>query len=268
MADSEYILHILGCGSSPGVPRIGGDWGKCDPKNPKNRRSRCSALIERRLEDRTTRMLIDTGPDFRQQMLSANISWVDGVVYTHPHADHLHGIDDLRAFVFNRRERVPVYANALTLTRIKEAFGYCFETPPGSSYPPILIENRIDHGHIVTIDGPAGPIRTIPYNQIHGDIHSLGFRVGNMAYSSDVSDLEPDTVAMLQDLDIWVVDALRYQPHPSHFSLDEVLEWVEKLRPRKTILTHMHIDMDYETLCRTLPDNVIPAYDGMVLEFG
>ena len=267
MTESGYKFHILGCGSSPGVPRVGNDWGKCDPTNPKNRRSRCSALVEKFDGDKVTRMLIDSGPDFRQQMLTAGIEWVDGVVYTHPHADHLHGIDDLRAFVFNRRQRVKIHANSLTMGRIEQAFGYCLETPPGSSYPPILDAHLIDHGQLVTVDGPAGVIEAMPYNQVHGDIHSLGFRIGNLAYSSDISDIEPETELMLQGLDVWIVDALRYAPHPSHFSLDEVLSWVERLKPRKTILTHMHVDMDYDTLCRTLPEHVVPAHDGMVLSF-
>lgn len=260
-------MHILGCGSSPGVPRVGNDWGKCDPSNPKNRRMRCSVMIEKTDGDHVTRALIDTGPDFRQQMLGADVAWVDGVLYTHPHADHLHGIDDLRAFVFNRRERVTIHANELTLARIREAFGYCLETPPGSSYPPILEANLIDHGTPVTISGPAGDIIAMPYNQVHGDITSLGFRIGDLAYSSDVSDIEPETVDLLQDLDVWIVDALRYAPHPSHFMLDQVLEWRERLKPKKTILTHMHVDMDYDTLIRTLPDGVVPAYDGMTFSF-
>ena len=267
MTEVGYKFHILGCGSSPGVPRVGNDWGKCDPTNPKNRRTRCAALVERFQEGQVTRMLIDTGPDFRQQMLSADVDWVDGVVYTHPHADHLHGIDDLRAFVFNRRERVKIYANDLTMARIHESFGYCLETPTGSSYPPILDATLIDHNQAVQIDGPAGSITALAFNQVHGDIHSLGFRIGNLAYSSDVSDLEPETATLLKGLDIWIVDALRYAPHPSHFSLDDVLHWVDRLKPRKVILTHMHVDMDYETLCRTLPDHVIPAYDGMMLSF-
>nr|WP_319485095.1 MBL fold metallo-hydrolase [uncultured Cohaesibacter sp.] len=265
--DNGYKLHILGCGSSPGVPRVGNDWGKCDPHNPKNRRTRCSALVEKWQDGQVTRALIDTGPDFREQMLRENIDWVDGVLYTHPHADHTHGIDDLRAFVFNRRERVKVYANEMTLKRLHQGFGYCFETPEGSSYPPILVSECIAHGGMVTIDGPAGRIEAMPYNQVHGDIHSLGFRIGNLAYSSDVNDLEPETISMMQDLDVWIVDALRYAPHPSHFSLDEVLHWVERLKPKLTILTHMHIDMDYDTLRHILPEGVIPAYDGLSLSF-
>ena len=269
MTDSRYKFTILGCGSSPGTPRVGGDWGKCDPDNPKNRRTRCSALVERfsSLADEPTRALIDTGPDFRQQMLDANIDWVDGVLYTHPHADHVHGIDDLRAFVINRRSRVEIYANSLTSKRLREGFGYCFETPEGSSYPPILNEHLLEEGRPVAIDGPAGTIDLLPYRQIHGDIHSLGFRIKDVAYSSDVNDLSDDTAAMLEGLDIWVVDALRYTPHPSHFSVDEVLEWVDRLKPKRTILTHMHIDLDYEALKAYLPDHVEPAYDGMSFEF-
>ncbi|MCV6576971.1 MAG: MBL fold metallo-hydrolase [Cohaesibacter sp.] len=264
---SNHRLTILGCGSSPGTPRIGGDWGQCDPNNPKNRRQRCSALFERFCDDNVTRILVDTGPDFRNQMLQANVDWADGVVYTHPHADHLHGIDDLRAFVINRRQRVDVYANELTTAQLYSAFGYCFETPAGSSYPPILNHHSIDHAQPVIIDGPAGSIELLPYNQVHGDIHSLGFRCGNIAYSSDVSDLEEQSIDLLQNLDVWIVDALRYTPHASHFCVDQVLEWTERLKPKRTILTHMHIDLDYEALRSYLPDSVEPAYDGMTIDF-
>ena len=160
-----------------------------------------------------------------------------------------------------------VYTNELTSQRLHEAFGYCFETPPGSSYPPILEEHRIAHAIGLSIDGAAGPIDVLPYNQVHGDIHSLGFRFGDLAYSSDVSDLEPETELLLQGLDVWVVDALRYRPHPSHFHVDKVLEWVERLKPKKTILTHMHVDLDYDLLSQYLPETVEPAYDGMSFAF-
>lgn len=256
---------ILGCGSSPGVPRIGGDWGVCDPKNPKNRRRRCCLLVEKIGDNGTTRIIIDTGPDFREQCLSADISWADAVLYTHSHADHVHGIDDLRGFVINKRKRVQIYANRPTLDRLHEGFGYCFETPSGSSYPPILEENEIRHGNLVSIDGPGGVIDILPFDQIHGDITSLGFRIGALAYSSDISKLPDASRAMLNGLSHWIVDALRYRPHPSHFSLSEAIDEIMRVNPKSAFLTHMHVDLDFETVAKETPGHVQPSYDGMVI---
>jgi phosphoribosyl 1,2-cyclic phosphate phosphodiesterase len=191
---------------------------------------------------------------------------VDGVLFTHPHADHLHGIDDLRGFVLNTRRRVDIYADAPTLERLKQGFGYCFETPPGSEYPPILNANLIDAGEPVTIAGAGGPLTALPVNQAHGRINALGFRFGGLAYSPDLSDLDDEAEYRLQDLDIWIVNALRHAPHPSHLALHQTLAWIERLKPRRAVLTHMHVDMDYDTLRKTLPANVEPGYDGMVLE--
>lgn len=258
---------VLGCGSSPGVPRIGGDWGACDPAEPRNRRRRASLLVERVAETgKRTVVVIDTGPDFRDQMLSTGIGWADGVVYTHPHADHIHGIDDLRSFVINARRRVRVYADAATDERLRAAFGYCFETPPGSSYPPICVMTRIQPGEAFRIDGEGGPVTLLPYRQVHGDIDSLGFRIGGLAYSSDVSAMPTESIPFLQDLDVFIVDALRPAPHPSHLSVDEALALSAKLSPRRTILTHMHIDLDYRALASRLPAGVEPAHDGQVIE--
>ncbi|MFK8034109.1 MAG: MBL fold metallo-hydrolase [Hyphomicrobiales bacterium] len=257
---------ILGCGSSPGVPRIGGDWGACDPKNPKNRRKRCCLLVEKNGEHGTTRIVIDTGPDFREQCLSSDLSWADAILYTHSHADHVHGIDDLRAFVINRRKRVQIYANGSTLKRLHEGFGYCFETPAGSSYPPILEANEISHGNLISIDGPGGPIEILPFDQIHGDITSLGFRISTLAYSSDISALPDSSRELLGGLSHWIVDALRYRPHPSHFSLSEAVEEINYVKPETALLTHMHIDLDFETVSEETPDNIHPAYDGMVID--
>ncbi len=262
-----HRFTILGCGSSPGVPRIGGDWGACDPNEPRNRRRRASLLIERFAEDGgRTVVVIDTGPDFREQMLSAGIGWADGVVYTHAHADHIHGIDDLRAFVLNRRQRVTIYADEATSDRLHAAFGYCFATPPGSSYPPILDEVRIKALVPFSIDGPGGPITLTPYRQIHGDGESLGFKVGNLAYSSDVSALPPETLPLLRELDVWIVDALRYNPHPSHFSVNESVTWSRKLMTRSTFLTHMHIDLDYTEIKGKIPYDIQPCHDGMTID--
>ncbi|WEX07184.1 MBL fold metallo-hydrolase [Chelativorans sp. AA-79] len=260
-------LTILGCGSSPGVPRIIGDWGACDPDNPKNRRLRAAALVERVKPDgRTTRVAIDTGPDFRQQMIAARATSLDAVVYTHPHADHIHGIDDLRSYVQAQRRLMDIHADEYTLGRLRDGFGYCFETPPGSNYPPIVLPHVIRHDRVFSVTGEGGPIPFTPLPQIHGDIRSLGFRLGDIAYCSDVSDFPTETIPLLQGLEVLVLDALQYRPHASHFSLGEALEWIERLAPRRAVLTHMHTPLDYETVRRETPENVDPAYDGMVVE--
>lgn len=260
---------ILGCGSSPGTPRITNDWGNCDPSNPKNRRTRPAAMVERiQADGGVTRVAIDTGPDFRQQMLSADVKALDAVIYTHPHADHIHGIDDLRSFVIERHKRMPIYADRPTMNRLRQAFGYCFETPPGSSYPPILDAHEFSHSRNVTIEGEGGSLAFEPLPQIHGDIISLGFRIGDIAYCPDVSQFPPATAERLLGLDLLVIDALQYEPHPSHLSLSQTLGWIERLAPRRAILTHMHVPLDYATLVAETPGNVEPAHDGMVVEFG
>jgi phosphoribosyl 1,2-cyclic phosphate phosphodiesterase len=266
MSGAVLRFTILGCGSSPGVPRIGGDWGACDPLEPKNRRRRASLLVERVAPGGRTVVVIDTGPDFREQMLAAGVGWADGVVYTHAHADHIHGIDDLRSFVINRRQRVQIYADSATMSRLREGFGYCFATPPGSSYPPILRSTEIRHGQAFAIDGPGGPIALMPYRQVHGDIDSLGFRIGGFAYSSDVSEMPAESWPAIEGAEVFVVDALRPTPHPSHFSVDEALVAARRSGARRTILTHMHVDLDYNALAASLPEGVEPAYDGMVIE--
>jgi phosphoribosyl 1,2-cyclic phosphate phosphodiesterase len=267
MSSARLRFTILGCGSSPGVPRIGGDWGACDPGEPRNRRRRAALLVERITAEGRTVVVVDTGPDFREQMLSAGVGWADGVVYTHPHADHIHGIDDLRSFVINKRKRVDVYADDFTMLRLREGFGYCFSTPPGSNYPPIARSHRIEEGVPFRIEGPGGAIDLLPYGQIHGEIRSLGIRVGGFAYSSDISAMPDESRKHLRDLDVFVVDALRYTPHPSHLSVDEALELTRSVGPRRTILTHMHIDLDYRALAERLPSGVEPAFDGLVVEF-
>lgn len=260
----KFVFTILGCGSSPGVPRIGNDWGACDPNNPKNERLRCSLMVERiATSGAITRILIDTSPDLRTQMLREKVQRIDGVLFTHPHADHIHGIDDLRAFWIHQRKRVDCYADAPTRARLFEAFRYCYETPPESSYPPILNDHIIKAGESVTIDGPGGSITAMPFEQIHGDICSLGFRVGDFAYSSDVSGLDDQAFSTLEGVDTWVVDALRHTPHPSHFSVSEALAAAKRVRCRRTILTHMHIDLDFNRLLEDLPAGIEPAYDGL-----
>jgi phosphoribosyl 1,2-cyclic phosphate phosphodiesterase len=257
------VFTVLGCGSSMGVPRVALGWGDCDPQNPKNRRRRCSLLVERIEADRRTTVLVDTSPDLRAQLLDAEVTKLDGVLVTHEHADHTHGIDDLRPFFIRHRRRVGVYLDAPTSTALHARFGYCFASPEGSEYPPILTEHRIAAGKSFAIDGEGGAIEVLPFEQTHGDTNSLGFRFGTLAYSCDLNGLPEASLAALHGLDLWILDALRYRPHPSHFSLDDALGWIERLRPRRAILTNLHSDLDYETLRGLLPDSVEPAYDGM-----
>lgn len=255
---------ILGCGSSGGVPRVGGDWGKCDPANPKNRRRRCALLVERVGEGGTTRVLIDTGPDMREQLLSADVADLDAVAYTHAHADHLHGIDDLRGLALAHRKRVDVYMDANTMERAREAFGYCFAGAFG--YPPILNAHEIAAGTPLTVDGAGGPLTLLPFAQEHGRIISLGYRVGDLAYSSDLHDLPAETLPHLAGLKVWIVDALRYTTHSSHFTVEQAVEWSERIGTERAVLTNLHHDLDYEALNAGTPDWVEPAFDMMVLE--
>jgi phosphoribosyl 1,2-cyclic phosphate phosphodiesterase len=258
---------ILGCGSSPGVPRINGDWGACDPGNPKNRRMRSSMLVERiKPGGEKTIAVIDTGPDFRQQMVNAGVRRVDAVVYTHAHADHIHGIDDLRGYWHERKRLIDIYADESTSVRLRQGFLYCFETPPGSYYPPIARENRIVHRQPFLISGPGGAICFEPLPQQHGSIISLGFRIENIAYCSDVSDFPESTAARLTGLDTLVIDALQHEPHPTHISLSQSLVWIGRLKPKRAIFTHMHTPLDYETVLNSTPDSVEPGYDGLAFE--
>jgi phosphoribosyl 1,2-cyclic phosphate phosphodiesterase len=257
---------ILGCGSSAGVPRVGGGWGACDPNNPKNRRRRCSLLVERRpAQGKSTVVLVDTSPDLREQLIDAEVKSLDAVVYTHDHADHTHGIDDLRPLVLHQRRRIDVYMDERTTGVMLTKFGYCFETPPGSSYPPIVRARAIKAGEPITITGEGGPLTFLPFLQDHGDISALGLRIGGLAYSSDVVDLPAASLSALEQLDAWIVDALRYTPHPSHFSVDDALGWIERIKPRRAILTNLHVDLDYDALRSKLPAYVEPAYDGMTI---
>jgi len=259
--------QILGCGSSGGVPRIGNVWGACDPSEPKNTRLRCSLLVDLVNDEKETSVLVDTSPDLRQQLLSANVSSLDAVFFTHDHADQCHGIDDLRVVSYTMGRLVDVYADHATTQALMQRFGYCFEQPHDSPYVPILsLKDELKAEKTVTVEGAAGALDVLPFLQDHGSMDSLGFRFGDLAYSSDLVDLPDASFALLENLDVWIVDALRYTPHPTHAHLDLVLSWVERLQPRRTVLTNLHIDMDYQTLKRDLPKNVEPAYDGMVID--
>jgi phosphoribosyl 1,2-cyclic phosphate phosphodiesterase len=257
---------ILGCGSSMGVPRVGLGWGDCDPANPKNRRRRCSLLVEKFGPQGITRILIDTTPDLREQLLDAKVDRLDGVLFTHEHADHTHGIDDLRPLFIHNKRQVDVWADEPTSASLRARFGYCFETPANSNYPPIAREHRLHPGRSLTVEGQGGPIDVLPVLQDHGEIASIGFRFGNVAYSTDLKRLPPASEDALAGLDVWIVDALRRPPHPSHFNLEEALDWIGRVKPKRAILTDMHSDLDYEFLRSTLPPHIEPAFDGISFE--
>jgi phosphoribosyl 1,2-cyclic phosphate phosphodiesterase len=257
---------ILGCGSSGGVPRPALGWGDCNPHNPRNRRRRTSLLVERRNSAGVTRILVDTSPDLREQLLAAEVDWLDAVLYTHEHADHCHGIDDLRGLFIHKRKRVPIHVDERTARALHQRFGYCFTAPPGSEYPPIASEHRLTAGKPVHVEGAGGALTALPILQDHGDITSLGFRFGHLAYSCDLIRLPPESLAALADLDVWIVDALRYRPHPTHLCVEQTLELIEALQPRRAILTNLHSDLDYDELRGRLPPQVEPAYDGLTIE--
>jgi phosphoribosyl 1,2-cyclic phosphate phosphodiesterase len=260
---AELRFTILGCGSSGGVPRLGNHWGDCDPAEPRNARLRCSVLVEREGAEGTTRVLIDTSPDLRAQLLAAGVGELDAVLFTHSHADHTHGLDDLRMVVFNIRRRLPVWADEPTQADLYRRFGYAFEQPAGSDYPPILEMNTID-GRIA-VPGPGGEIALTPCPVHHGGIGALGFRVGDIAYLPDANFIPEESWPLFEGLDCWIVDALRRRPHPSHAHLDMTLDWIERAAPRRAILTNMHVDLDYATLDAETPPHVSPAHDGLVL---
>ncbi|MHB8884324.1 MAG: MBL fold metallo-hydrolase [Methylovirgula sp.] len=260
----SLAVTILGCGSSAGVPRVGLGWGACDPNNPKNRRRRCSILVERIGADgENTVVLVDTGPDLRNQLLDRDVVRLDAILLTHPHADHTHGIDDVRPLVIQAKQRIDLHMDVETSLIVRSHFGYIFETPEGSHYPPLLTERRLEPGRLCTVKGPGGPLEAMPFRLEHGEIPSLGFRFGNVAYTPDLNAIPADSRSYLEDLDLWIVDALRYTPHPSHFSLPETLDWIEKLKPKRAILTNLHCDLDFARLQADLPENVEPAFDGM-----
>lgn len=259
-------VTILGCGSSGGVPRIGDDWGDCDPAEPKNRRSRCGLLLQRwrgapSTPAQATTVLIDTAPELREQLVPTRVRHVDAVFYSHDHADQAHGIDDLRVLAMLMRRRVPVYMNDETRASLRVRFGYCFEGAGG--YPAVLEDaGALEPAAPVRIDGPGGPIEALPLSQDHGDVESLGFRVGDFAYSNDLVRMPERTFAALDGLRLWIVDALRYKPHPTHANVETALAWIARLKPRRAVLTNLHVDLDYRRLAAELPPGVEPAYDG------
>lgn len=261
-------ITILGCGSSGGVPRADGDWGACDPADPRNRRSRCSMLARRVSDDGptpATTVLIDTSPDFQTQAVAARLERIDAVLFTHDHADQTHGIDDLRAFAIRARRRTPCHMDAATQSTLNQRFGYIFRGQ--GAYPPICEDHLIpEHGQAWSVDGPSGPIPIVTFDQDHGlGVRSVGYRLGPVAYSSDVVELSDQAFDAMQGVKVWIVDALRYTPHPTHAHLERTLGWIARLKPERAILTNMHIDLDFATLAAQLPPGVEPAVDGLRL---
>jgi len=255
---------ILGCGSSGGVPRADGEWGACDPANPKNQRSRCSLLVRRLGQgaEVETAVIVDTSPDLRLQTAQAGAKRLDGILLTHDHADQVHGIDDVRAFFIRQRAKIACHMDAATDASMMRRFGYIFE--PEGGYPAICERRAIPaHGPGWSVDGPSGAIPVATFDQDHGGVRSVGYRFGDVAYSSDVVNLDESAFAALAGLDVWIVDALRYRPHPTHAHLERTLEWIDRLKPRRAILTNLHIDLDYETLTAELPAGVEAAFDGL-----
>jgi len=249
---------LLGCGPSWGVPAIGPDWGRCDPAEPRNNRRRCSLLVE----SRGAALLIDTSPDLRQQLLDAGTARLDAVLLTHAHADHLHGIDDLR-FV-NRLKGIPIslYATADTLAEVDRRFGYALKPvmPGRPVYRPALTPHQIV--------GPfsAAGMPVVPFAQSHGYSATTGVRIGSLAYSTDVVELDDNAFAALAGVELWIVDCLRREQHPTHSHLAKTLAWIERVRPRRAILTHMDQSLDYRELSAELPVGVEPGYDGLTIE--
>lgn len=258
-------LTILGSGSSAGVPRPALGWGACNPNNPRNRRLRCSLLAERQGSGGITRVLIDTSPDLREQLIATHVDHLDAVFLTHEHADQTHGIDDLRSVVLHQRARIPVYLNQSTADHILLRFSYCFVAPPGSDYPPILTSHPIEAGETRIITGKGGDLSFTAFLVQHGNIPALGYRIGDAAYSPDLNDIPKESWGALENLDLWIVDGLRYAPHPSHFSLDDALDWIARFKPRRAVITNMHSDLDYDVVSGQLPDGVVAGYDGMRL---
>jgi phosphoribosyl 1,2-cyclic phosphate phosphodiesterase len=260
-------IVILGCGSSGGVPRVAQGWGACDPTNPKNRRRRCAILLRQtNATGEVTQVLVDMGADLRHQLIDAGIKRLDGILLTHSHADHTHGIDDLRPLVIEMKARIGLYMDEYTSGIVCNAFRYVFDTPPSSGYPPLLTEHRIIEGQMLSVKGPGGPLQALPFRLNHGEIDALGFRFGNVAYTPDLNAIPEESITALEGLDLWIVDALRYSRHPSHFSLEETLSWIERLRPKHAILTNLHTDLDFEELRTQLPPGIEPAFDGMVIQ--
>ena len=253
-------VTILGCGYAPGVPAVAGGWGLCDPRNPKNRRRRASVLVE----NGPSSILIDASPDLREQMLDVGLKRLDAVLFTHGHADHIHGLDELREINRLMRAPIPIFADTETLRALETRFAYTFEGIPSGQpfFRPWFTPTMIESSTGFTVADM--PVRAFP--QDHGFSTTLGYRIGDFAYSTDALNLSDEVLASLSNVAVWVVGALQALPHPTHAHLDKVLGWIEKVKPRRAIITHMSNGLDYETLMFKLPVGVTPAFDGMEIE--
>ena len=249
-------ITILGCGTSAGVPMIGKGWGLCDSTNPKNRRRRCAIVIENEKKC----VLIDAGPDIKDQLVDFGKTHFDALFITHEHADHIHGIDDLRWVCSEMNAPLKTYARKPVIDALGDRFRYALEAlkPEASSYYKPVLEMIEIKDDIIIDDMKFNVI-----DQHHGVISSVGYRIGDFAYCTDVVRFNDAQFEKLKGVKVWVVDCLRCSKHNAHANLEQVLEWVELLKPEKTYLTHMDCSMDYATLMRELPDGVEPAYDGM-----
>lgn len=264
---AQLTFTILGCGSSMGVPRADGGWGACDPAEPRNQRRRCSLLAQRFKSGETdpTTVLIDSAPDFREQAIAAKITRIDALLMTHDHADQSHGIDDLRIFYLRQKRPIPCHMDSVTFESLTTKFQYIFDGR--LDYPAVCQATLIPpHGLNWAVEGPGGTIPVTTFDQVHGPIHSVGYRLGNVAYSPDVNVLDDAAFAALSGLDVWVLDAIRWAPHPTHANVETALGWIDRVKPKRAILTNLHLDLDYHALAARLPSGVEPAYDGMVFE--
>jgi phosphoribosyl 1,2-cyclic phosphate phosphodiesterase len=254
-------VTLLGCGGSQGVPNSAGDWGHCDPADPRNRRRRPSVLVETETQAGQLRtILVDTGPDLREQLIGARASWIDAVLYTHVHADHVHGIDDLRAINKAMGRPIPIWATPAVLAVVQQRFSYALEGGEGGFYRPTLLPNAFE--------GPfeAAGVAVVPFAQDHGFTTTTGFRIGDFAYSTDVVQLDEAAFAVLDGVTTWIVDCCRLTPHPTHSHLERTLDWIRRVGPKRAVLTHMDGSLDYTELAVRLPAGVEPGQDGLLLE--